>query len=166
MKIDPQHFPNIHPHFPQQVWVVIEQPPGESQRIEYDLETAQFVKTDYGFLPNHRGYKHAYGWIGGLGHPPQSHVDVFLITDQPLKPGSICVGYPCGVFFRRDGDHKVVALDLLYAQQHPSLEFDHLGLAMQQELKAIYPDVAANEGWKNRESACQYLLSKQISTSE
>ncbi len=72
---------SLHPGFPAQVWVVVEQPAHEPYRLAYDPARRTFVRTAQRSLTHARGSSGAYGWIGGLGMPPGPHFDVL-----PLVP--------------------------------------------------------------------------------
>src|SRR4051794_2427164 len=101
---------SLHPGFPDQVWVVVEQPAHEPYRLAYDPGQGAFVRTGVRSLPHARGFSGAYGWIGGLGMPPGPHFDVLLVTRTAWEAGAVVPAYLCGVFYRHDGDHKLVAL--------------------------------------------------------
>ncbi len=101
----------LHPDFPEKVWVVVEQPKGEPHRLRYDRASGSFERTPHKSLTFERGFSGAYGWVGGLGTPPAPHLDVLLLTHQDRKVGDVLLGFVCGVFYRGDGDHKLVAPD-------------------------------------------------------
>lgn len=147
----------VHAAFPELIWVVVEQPPGERYRLDYDPATQRFTPTTSLSLFYDRGFSGAYGWVGGLGTPPGEHIDVILVTRRPLPAGSVVEVYPCGLFRRADGDHKLVALD---AALHTSVEPPDLPLlppADQAELRRLYPRIDTGEGWFNRDEALVLL---------
>jgi inorganic pyrophosphatase len=146
----------LHPEFPSKVWVVVEQPRGEQYRLEYDPGEGTFRRTETMSLLYARDFGGAYGWIGGLGTPPGRHCDVILITRKDPAPGEVIPALVCGIFIRRDNDHKVVAIDQAL---HPSAEADLFSLdeAMRREVLKLYPEVGENEGWFGRQEACAYL---------
>ena len=148
----------LHPDFPEKVWVVAEQPKSEPYRLRYDRASGSFERTSYKSLLFERGFGGVYGWIGGLGTPPEPHLDILLLTHQNPQPGDVLLGVICGVFYRDDGDHKLVALD---AQQQPVTRagFFALDSATQDELRRLYPNVRENEGWHGAEEARAYLRS-------
>jgi len=137
----------LHPSFPEVVWIVVEQPGTEAQRMAYDVQENKFNRTAYKSLLYERGFRGDYGWIGGLGTPPKKHCDVFLLTKEKHQVGDILLGYICGVFFRRDGDHKLVALDEEWHSQLAQNDFAALDEETRQKLMNVYPDVNENEGW-------------------
>ncbi len=146
-----------HPHFPEKVWVVVEQPADEEYRLEYDAKGDEFVRTANKALVWARGFSGSYGWIGGPGSPPGTHLDVYLVTRKSTCPGDILEGYICGIFFRRDGDHKLLALDsdLIGTIERPDLSC--LDPATRAELDALYPLVRGGEGWCGAQEAWSYL---------
>lgn len=155
------HTITLHPGFPQQVWVVIEQPRHAPYRFEYDPVTNTFTATAYKSLFYDRGFSGAYGWIGGSGVPPGPHFDVMLLTDQTLRPGDVVVGHICGVFVRNDGDHKFVALDSKRCKQAAQADLSALDAETNAELRRLYPFIGENEGWFGAEVAQSYLQQKQ-----
>ncbi len=100
-----------HSDFPATVWVVVEQPPGEEYRLDYNPEDGSFRRSESRSLVYDRGFTGAYGWVERLGAPPDRHCDAILITRRALRPGDAVAAHPCGIFYRGDGDHKLVALD-------------------------------------------------------
>ena len=100
----------LHPDFPEKVWIVVEQPKNEPHRLRYDRASG-FKRTPHKSLLFARGFSGVYGWVGGLGTPPEPHLDVLLLTHQNHKAGDVLLGFVCGVFYRGDGDHKLVALE-------------------------------------------------------
>jgi hypothetical protein len=147
----------LHPEFPRKVWVVVEQPRNEPYRLAYNPASGTFSKTVYKSLLHARGFSGAYGWIGGTGTPPKFHYDVMLLTEQNPKPGDILEGYICGVFFRRDQDHKFVAMDEVFRNKVGEADLGALDKAIYDELVGLYPEVGENEGWHGAEVACSYL---------
>jgi tRNA(adenine34) deaminase len=143
--------------FPDRIAVVIEQPPGEEYRLEYDPRNGSFRRTPHRSLVYERGFTGAYGWIAGLGAPPGRHCDVVLITRRSLRPGDLVPARTVGIFYRSDGDHKLVALDdaLRETVAHPDLTA--LDPAMAAEVRALYPRISGNEGWWGAEEARAYL---------
>jgi inorganic pyrophosphatase len=147
----------LHPGFPDQVWVVVEQPAHEPFRLAYDPAQGTFVRTAVRSLTHARGFSGAYGWIGGLGMPPGPHFDVLLVTPTPWEAGAVVSAFLFGVFYRRDGDHKLIALDA--ALRPPVLAPDLAALrpADQAQLYHLYPDVGPGEGWYGGDEARTYL---------
>lgn len=147
----------LHPDFPAQIWVVVEQPRNEPYRFSYNPASDTFTRTTCKSLLYDRGFSGAYGWIGGLGAPPEPHYDVLFLTAQNPQPGDIVLGYICGVFYRRDGDHKFVALDTQLRSTVVQADLTALDKAIYDELMRLYPQVGEKEGWYGAEEAFSYL---------
>jgi inorganic pyrophosphatase len=153
----------LHPEFPQKVWIVVEQPRDEPIRLAYDPATQTFQPTAYRSLTHHRGFRGVYGWIGGSGTPPQPHFDVVLLTDQDPQPGDVLEGYICGVFFRRDGDFKFVALDASLRHTVSSPDLSALDEETYKNLTDLYPEVGEGEGWHGAATAHAFLRKNKAS---
>ena len=146
-----------HPEYPRKVWIVIEQPCNERYRYQFDPETNTFERTAIRSLIYVRGFRGAYGWIGGTGTPPEPHFDVILITQLNLQPGDVVLGYVSGVFLRNDNDHKFVALDEIHKAEIAQVDIAALNIETYKELTALYPQINENEGWFGREIAFAHL---------
>ncbi len=146
-----------HRSFPDQVWVVVEQPAHELYRLTYDPGQGAFVRTGVRSLTHARGFSGAYGWIGGLGMPPGPHFDVLLITRTAWEAGALVPAYLCGVFYRGDGDHKLLALDVALRPTVATLDLLALDLLDQAQLYRLYPEVGPGEGWHGGVEARAYL---------
>jgi hypothetical protein len=146
-----------HPGFPDRVWVVVEQPAHEPYRLAYGPAAGTFVRTGVRSLSYARGWSGAYGWIGGLGWPPGPHFDVFLLTSGAWAAGAVVPADLCGVFYRRDGDHKLVALDAALRSTVPAADVAALTPAMQDDLYRLYSDIGPGEGWWGADEARAYL---------
>ena len=150
-----------HPEHPQKAWVVVEQSRDEAYRLVYEPESGVFSKTTYKSLLHVRGFTGVYGWIGGSGIPPKAHYDVLLLTEQTLVPGDIVAGKVSGMFLRRDGDHKFVAMDEEYSRKTGKAAIQELGREEYEELLRLYPEVKEGEGWFGAEVARNYLANNQ-----
>ena len=148
---------SLHPDFPETVWVVIEQPPNEPYRLSYDPIDGSFNRTTTRSLVYERGFHGAYGWLGGMGAPPDPHFDILLITRQSPRPGDILAGIICGVFYRGDGDHKFVALDFELRSTVVRADLDALDKRTYDELMHLYPRIGRSEGWHSAEEARSFL---------
>lgn len=151
----------LHAEFPEKTWVIVEQPRHVPYRFNYDPVTNTFTATSYKSLFYDRGFSGVYGWIGGLGAPPDPHFDVMVLTRQDLHPGDLLAAYICGVFFRGDGDHKFVAMDEEFRQKTPAADLAALDQATYAELRRLYPNVGENEGWFGAEIAQNHLKHHQ-----
>jgi inorganic pyrophosphatase len=147
----------LHPDFPCTVWAVVEQPAAEPYRLQYEPEAYRFTRTELRSLTHMRGFVGAYGWIGGLGTPPDRHCDLILMTERPLAAGEVVLARIAGIFYRRDGDHKVVAVDVEAPYGTPGADILTLPAPVTGSLFRLYPEVGEGEGWHGREEACAYL---------
>ena len=152
---------SLHPDFPEKSWVVVEQPRHELYRLVYDPASGTFTRTTLKSLVYERGFSGAYGWLGGLGIPPEPHFDVLLITEKDPRPGDILEGCICGVFFRGDGDHKFVALDTDLRATVARADLEALDQKTYNELMRLYPRIGENEGWYGAETARSFLEKNQ-----
>ena len=142
---------------PDKTWVVVEQPADEEYRLKYDPAQNRFTRTEVKSLTHMRGFTGAYGWLGGLGYPPHSHLDVLIITKQSPHAGDVLLAHICGIFYRGDGDHKLVALDDQLIHTVARADLDCLDATTYANLIGMYPRVDANEGWFSAEEAKKYL---------
>ena len=151
----------LHPEYPGKVWIIIEQPRSEPYRMLYDPVQGTFSRRPYKSLFYERGFASGdYGWIGGSGIPPGSHHDALLLSRQPASCGDIRLGHICGVFLRRDNDHKFVAVDEEIRQSMKAADLAFLEEAYFRDLLRIFPRIDEGEGWYGAEVAYSYLLKK------
>lgn len=150
----------LHPDFPTSIWVVVEQPSHEPMRIAYDAFQNKFRRTEHKSLMYVRGFSGAYGWIGGLGTPPDPHCDVILISDRNHQCGDIIPARVCGIFYRRDEDHKIIALDIEMSKVISNYDLFSIDEERYNEITGIYPEVAEGEGWYGAQEALRYLGGK------
>jgi inorganic pyrophosphatase len=136
---------------------VIEQPCGEPYRLKFQPESGTFQRMELRSIFHERGFSGAYGWIGGLGMPPEPHFDIMLVTRQSLQPGEVVEAHICGMFKRADGDHKFVAVDEEYRSKMERADLDALDPQAYAELMAVYPRIDTGEGWFGAEEARAYL---------
>ncbi|HEX7003271.1 MAG TPA: inorganic diphosphatase [Trueperaceae bacterium] len=147
-----------HPHFPDKVWVVIEQPPHEPKRYRYVSERGEFFRTDDDSLAYLRGFSGAYGWIAGTGTPPGVHFDALVLTIAEPRPGEVVEAAVAGMFFMASGDHKFVTVDVEAGETFGPPEWERLTPQSRAELRALYPDVRDGEGWHGSGRAKFHLL--------
>ena len=147
----------LHPDFPNSVWAIVEQPRQERYRLAYDPQSGDFIRTTRKSLAYDRGFSGAYGWIAGTGMPPNPHFDVIVVTQRDCQPGDVLEAYICGMFKRRDGDHKFVAVDNEVASAMPNQDLAALDPKVYQELMRLYPDVSEAEGWFGSQVARSFL---------
>jgi inorganic pyrophosphatase len=151
----------LHPNFPEQVWVVVEQPRGEPYRLQFDPVQGIFKRTEHLALTFTRRFSGVYGWIGGTGLPPAPHFDVLLCTRQSPQPGEVVQGHVCGMFKHQSGDHKFVAVDDEMRHTLSSVTLTALSRSLFEELICLYPLVRNGEGWFCAETAVAYLKNNQ-----
>ena len=101
-----------------------------------------------------------YGWVGGSSIPPAPHHDILSFTRQSPSSGDILTGHVCGVFPRKDNDHKFVAVDEEIRQGMTNADLACLDKAHYNELLKLYPRVDESEGWFGAEIAFSQLLKK------
>lgn len=152
----------LHPDFPRKVWVIIEQPRDEAYRFVYDPATETFSRSSKKSLIYTRGFGGVYGWVSGTGIPPAPHHDVLLFTGQSPSCGDVLTGHICGVFLRKDNDHKFVAVDDEIRQGMKSADLEFLDEAHYNELIRLYPRIDEGEGWHGAEVAISHLLKKPL----
>ena len=119
------------------------------------------MRTEHKSLSYYRGFSGVYGWIGGTGLPPGIHYDVFLFTRRSLRLGEVLQGHICGMYWRKDGDHKFVAVDndLLKTMKAPELKY--LSKEQYAELMRLYPNPRENEQWCEATIAINHLSTKK-----
>jgi inorganic pyrophosphatase len=154
------NFINLHPEFPQKVWVIVEQPRNEPRRFSYDSASQVFSLTSHRSLIFERGFSGVYGWIGGTGVPPAPHHDVLLFTNVFPTVGEVLPGHVCRVFLRQDNDHKFVAVDDEIRRSMTTADLPSLDKVFYDELLRLYPRVDKGEGWFGAEVAIAQLLKK------
>ena len=77
-----------------------------------------FVRTALGSLTHARGFG-AYGCDRRDGDAARPAFRCMLVTPTAWEAGAVVAAHLCGVFYRRDGDHKLVALDDVLHQAVP-----------------------------------------------
>lgn len=149
----------LHPRFPDVVRMVVEQPRDARYRVRYDRERRSFYETAVPSLIYDANFPGVYGWVEGLGAPPGSHCDIFLITDCPRTPGDVAEAHVCGVLVRNDRDHKLVSLDVDWAQRLSSCDLAALPLALLAAVMRLYPVLRPGERWGGVGDARSLLIS-------
>ena len=76
--------------------------------------------------------------------------------------GEILVGHICGVFLRRDNDHKFVAADDEIRRNMKTADLLSLDKVFYEELIRIYPRVGEGEGWFGAEVAFSHLINSSV----
>ena len=119
------------------------------KRMKYIKETDSFIEKDSMSLGYARNVHQPYGWIKESGTPPNPHLDVILMTDRTFELGDEVQVKIIGVFYRNDGDHKLVAA----LSDREINDFSELSAAEQEDMHRLYPRAAEGEGWFGKEKA-------------
>jgi len=96
---------------PDEVNVVIEIPLGSNIKYEYDEEEG-IVKVDR-VLYTSMVYPFNYGFVPGTLEEDGDPIDVLVITDYTLFPGTVIEARPIGILYMRDEegeDAKIIAV--------------------------------------------------------
>ncbi|MEM0064519.1 inorganic diphosphatase [Metallosphaera sp.] len=96
---------------PDVVNVLIEIPSGSSVKYEYK-ENEEVIKVDR-FLYTSMSYPFNYGFIPGTLSEDGDPLDVLVLTNQPVFPGTVIEARPVGVIHMQDEegmDEKIVAV--------------------------------------------------------
>lgn len=147
----------LHSDFPRVVKMVVEQPRDARFRLRYDPGNDTFVATDVPSMLFERRFPGVYGWIEGLGQPPTSHCDILLLTDLHFPPGAVVDAYVCGVFFRSDRDHKILAVDAAYSRALPLCDISFLPERLALAVREVYPVLEPGERWGDASEAASLL---------
>ena len=115
----------------------------------YQPATGDFVASECRSLLHARGFLDLYGWIEGFGTPPEPHWDCILLSDGSFELGDRIEIEIVGVFFRKDGDHKFVAVE----KGRSVSDFEELTDCEKDALHRLYPRAEDGEGWFGRETA-------------
>lgn len=140
--------------------IIIEQTKAYKKRLKYNPTNHTFDETDFDSLMYIRNFPYPYCWIKETGTPPQSHLDVFLISDEDYELGVEKAIKLIGVFIRDDGDHKLISV---LEENKKVKDLSDLTVDELNKLHKLYPEVSKNEGWYGKEKAeiivDNYLLS-------
>lgn len=121
----------------------IEQTYSQKKRMKYIPTSDEFVETKYESLLYVRKFKYPYGWITEFGTPPDRHFDVVLMSNKTCSLGEVVQIKVIGVFIRKDGDHKFIAVDT----SRDIIDFSDLTHDEITALKMLYPCVSDGEGF-------------------
>ena len=98
---------------PDQVNVLIEIPQGSNVKYEFD-EEENVIKVDR-ILYTAMFYPFNYGFVPGTLEEDGDPLDVLVISNYPLMPGSVIEVRPVGMLFMRDEegeDAKIIAVPI------------------------------------------------------
>lgn len=129
----------------------IEQTYAYPKRIKYIAASDSFIEKDGDSLSYVRGVKQPYGWITESGTPPCDHLDVIVMTDKEFALGDTVKVKIIGLFYRGDGDHKLVGV----LTDRDIDDFSELSEEEKEDMHRLYPreDKEKGEGWYGREKA-------------
>ena len=129
----------------------IEQTYAYPKRIKYIAASDSFIEKDGDSLSYVRGVKQPYGWITESGTPPCDHLDVIVMTDREFALGDTVKVKIIGLFYRGDGDHKLVGV----LTDREIDDFSELSEEEKEDMHRLYPreDKEKGEGWYGREKA-------------
>ena len=131
----------------------IEQTHNYKNRIKYIAQTDSFIEKDSTSLGYIKNVPYPYGWITESGTPPQPHLDVYIITDHEFELGDIVEVTIIGVFFRTDGDHKLVGV----LDDRSITDFSQLEQHEKDALHRLYSGKYEGEAWLGCTAAKQVI---------
>jgi len=117
--------------------------------MKYIAETDSFIEKDCYSLAYVRGVRAPYGWIRESGTPPGPHLDIYIMTDREFELGDQVEVDIIGVFWRADGDHKLVGV----LTDRRIDDFSQLEDSEKEDLYRLYSGKYEGEGWYDRERA-------------
>lgn len=127
----------------------IEQTYKYRKRMKYIAETDEFIEKDCDSLAYVRGVKQPYGWLTESGTPPQPHLDVYIMTDRDYELGDRVPVTIIGVFFRCDGDHKLVGV----TDDRDITDLSQLTDSEKADLHRLYSGKYEGEEWLGAQAA-------------
>jgi len=132
-----------------QFTAVIEQTYNYKKRMKYIAQTNSFIATDQDSLGYVRNVRQPYGWMKESGTPPQPHLDIYLMTDVEFELGDEVPVDIIGVFWRSDGDHKLVGV----LPDRQLTDFSQLNQSEKEALSRLYKGKFKGENWYGRTEA-------------
>ncbi len=133
--------------------MIVEQTKKYQKRICYDTDKNTFYESEYDSLAYVRKFFYPYGWIKESGTPPNPHWDVILMTNNDYELGQEVKIKIIGVFIRKDGDHKYIAVEI----NRNIDDFNELNESEKNDLSKLYPNVDIGEGWFGKEVAIKAM---------
>ena len=127
--------------------MIVEQTRDYPMRMEYDPDSGKFHESTYRSLASARGFTKPYGWIRESGTPPMPHWDCILLSGRNFALGDEVEIRVIGVFQRRDGDHKYIAVET----GRETHDLSEITDDEWNELRRLYPNVREGEGWFGKE---------------
>jgi len=127
----------------------IEQTFAYQKRMKYIAETDSFIAKDCDSLGFVKNVRQPYGWLKQSGTPPQPHLDVYIMTQRDFELGDEVEVRIIGVFWRADGDHKLVGVTL----DRSISDFSELSDVEKEDMCRLYGGKYEGEGWFGKERA-------------
>lgn len=131
----------------------IEQTIAYAKRLRYCPATDSFLEKDVPSLAYEKRFPYPTGWLTESGTPPCAHLDVIVLTDRGCVPGDRIPVRVIGVFLRRDGDHKLVAVPA----ESPVSDLAALPADIRAALDAYYAAAYTGEGWFGADIAAKVI---------
>lgn len=151
--------------YPEEFYMVIEQPKGSHNKYEYDEEldiikidrvnyTAMGIPADYGFIPQTRS-------------EDGDHLDALILLDASAFPGCLVTGRPIGVCYMVDSgekDEKIIAVPADDVRYKHINDLSDLTPHFKEEVQHFfehYKDLQNKKvevtGWGNKEEALKVM---------
>ena len=153
---------------PKDIFVVVEIPAESSVKYEVDKESGAVFVDRFLFTSMH--YPFNYGFIPGTLAEDGDPVDVLVVSDQPVVPGSVIRARPIGMLIMEDEagkDEKVVAVPVskLDPQFDHIQDVAHLPEILREKVKHFfehYKDLEPGKwvklkDWRGKEEAEEYI---------
>jgi len=153
---------------PKDIFVVVEIPAESSVKYEVDKESGAVFVDRFLFTSMH--YPFNYGFIPGTLAEDGDPVDVLVVSDQPVVPGSVIRARPIGMLIMEDEagkDEKVVAVPVskLDPQFDHIQDVAHLPEIRREKVKHFfehYKDLEPGKwvklkDWRGKEEAEEYI---------
>ncbi|MGL6041550.1 MAG: hypothetical protein ACRC01_10175 [Deefgea sp.] len=100
-----------------------------------------------------------YGWIAESGTPPEPHFDILIASNEDLAAGEVIDAHICGMYLRKDGDHKLLALadDVIRTNGVDEICLSQLPEVLRTNFLGVYPYLNPGEAWLNAAEAIHFL---------
>lgn len=146
----------IGPLAPEVVRAIVEIPAGRRERYEYRKEMNRF-EVDY--LMDQPAPAN-YGWIPETLADDGEMADIAVLGPS-LQPGTVVEVRPVGLFWRADGDHKVVAVPAEDGTD-PGEDWGHVRDLADlnsewREKVARFLRTSPQDAWQNAAAACAFI---------
>ena len=142
--------------------IIIEQTKEYKSRMKFDPANNSFNEAGYESLFYVRNFQYPYGWIKESGTPPESHLDVILLSSGKYNLGDEAAVKIIGCFVRKDGDNKLISI----LPERSETDFSELPEVEKADLRRLYPRVSEGEGWygitKANEIIINYFTNRKI----